>query len=84
MDQAERIRIVRKLDVKAARPHFNAFGFKPALGSDGIPVAQSEVILAGLHKARCTVGSKKEKRESIAWLKAHGYGVPGEKVIDGK
>jgi hypothetical protein len=76
MMDKEKFRVLKKLDVAAARALFRdvatANGFKPAINdTTGKPMSEDEVILASLHKSRLSqprLFSKAEKAASRKWL----------------
>lgn len=86
-DIKEKMRIVRDLDIEAARPMFEdvakKHSFKPPIRDDGTETTVDEVILAALHKARVTqhwLYAKEKTEESVKWLKANNYKVPNAKA----
>lgn len=78
-DRAERYRILKTLDIAAAREalHDLISRFPQARNAHGEAVERDEVILAALHKARVNSPTrhftKREKSVSYKWLADHGY-----------
>lgn len=69
-----KIKILKNLDIDAARPYFKELNFKQAYGNDGKPMSEDDVILAAIHKARLKMPklfNKNEKAESRKWLFDH-------------
>jgi hypothetical protein len=70
------VRAVRRLDVAWG---LKQYPFKDARSEvSGVFHTADEICLAALHLARVNVGSKRERRESWEWLKAH----PSIRVLD--
>lgn len=75
----EKFRILKTLDVAAARLEFRKFDFPVAYLDDGTPVSEDTVILATLHKARLQqpkLFSRVEKDTSRRWLLDNGFELP--------
>lgn len=78
MNNQDKFRILKDLDIEAARPWFRQVaiynGFKQAIKPDGTPATEDEVILSGLHKARIMMPHLFDAMEiasSKAWLLAN-------------
>ena len=65
------LRVLKEMDVRKAAELYRG---------KGVTIDRLDVILASMHKARCSLGTKHftagELTHSRTWLNTHGYDVP--------